>query len=121
MFDFQPIPPENAVEPKDVRFTDLRCEPWSDGQRVRVLVAITPFQKRPNLEAHIFNSDQEEVASASVIETMTDKLVFTMHLRGQKVPEHYTLVASISYEDLGIVDEGRAEFDTSELTSEEQS
>ncbi|HEX7973527.1 MAG TPA: hypothetical protein VF498_03890 [Anaerolineales bacterium] len=47
MFQFQHIPPEDALPPDQVRFIDLHVELWPDGRRVRVHAEITPFQQRP--------------------------------------------------------------------------
>ncbi len=121
MFNFSNVPPEGALPPKDVRFTELRCEMWPDGQRVRVHVDITPFQKRPTLEARILNTEGAEVASVLIIETMDAKMVFTMHLRGETTPARYLLIASLSYEETGQVDERQIEFDSGETPAEEQS
>lgn len=121
MFNFPPVSPEGALPPQDVRFTDLRCEMWPDGQRVRVHATITPFEKRPTLDARILDREGEEVTSTSIIETMDNKLVFTMHLRGRTAPARYTLTATLSYEETGKVDERRVEVVSGEQFSEEPS
>ena len=69
----------------DVRFVDLHVEPWPDGRRVRVHVTLTPFQERPNLLITVFAPSGEEVCSANIIESMEDRFVFTLHLRGEPV------------------------------------
>lgn len=118
MFNFQPFPPEDALPPEKVRFTELRVEPWPDGRRVRVHVGITPFQQRPYLNARLLNAEEQEIASATVVETMENKLVFTMHIRGKQINGQFTLLASLSYPELGTVDEGRVDFETEELPPE---
>jgi hypothetical protein len=111
MFNFQPFPPEDAVPPQDVRFTELRVEPWEDGRRVRVHINVTPFQQRPNLEARIVDAAGNEIASTSIVELLENKIVFTMHLRG-KVNNPFTLFADLSYAENGEVDRGQVSFET---------
>ncbi len=114
MFNYQPFPPEDALPPAEVRFVELHTEPWPDGRRVRVHVTITPFQQRPSLEARIVNAQDEEAAHISIIETMENKMVFTMHIRGPIGAEAFRLEARLSYDDLGVIDERSLEFFTSE-------
>ena len=114
MFNHQPFSPEDALPPEQVRFSELHVEPWPDGRRVRVHITITPFQKRPNLEARIVNKDEEETASISIIETMENKMVFTMHIRGPIDEDPFTLQVRLSYEEQGVVNQRDLEFYTSE-------
>ena len=72
----------NRLAPEETHITSLVAEPYPDGQRVRVNIEMTPFQKRPHLEAIITDAAGEEVSTASVVEPMGWKLEFTMHLRG---------------------------------------
>ena len=119
MFQTNPFPPEGALPPQAVRFTELRIEPWPDGRRVRVHLELTPFQQRPNLEARILNHQGDEVASTTIIENMDIKLVFTMHIRSPETTNQFTLLASISYEDIGVVDEGKVVFDLQDIPGED--
>ncbi len=90
-------PGEIPLPPAEVRIRELKAQPWSDGQRVRVYLEIDPFQKRPNAEISILNNINEEVASVSIIETIDRKMEFTMHLRGEKKPGDYTIQAVLFY------------------------
>ncbi len=47
--------PGVGLPPAEVRFTELRIEPWPDGRRLRVHVSLTPFQNKPDLEAMILD------------------------------------------------------------------
>ena len=105
-------PPEDGLPPAEVRFTELRVEPWPDGRRLRVHVTLTPFQQKPNLEASIKDEAGREVSYASVIETAVNRFVFTMHIRSQAVGGTYTLTASLNYPDLGTIDEKSISFST---------
>jgi hypothetical protein len=98
-------PPENALPPEKVHFIDVHVEPWPDGRRVRVHASITPFRKRPNLEATIETMDGDLVASASIIETMTPRLVFTLHIRRPDPSGRYTLKALLVYPEKEPVDQ----------------
>lgn len=85
------------LPPAEVRIKDLRAEPWPDGQRVRVFLEITPFQKRPSGEIAIVNEQGDEVASISIIETIVPRMEFTMHLRQAQPGGEYTLTATVFY------------------------
>jgi hypothetical protein len=103
-------PPENALAPKQVRFLDVKVEPWPDGKRVRVHLSLTPFKQNPNVEVSIENGTGDEVASTTIIESMTPRLVFTMHLRTNNLAGAFILQARLAYPDLGIVDRASITF-----------
>ncbi len=92
-------PTEVKLPPQEVRLKGLRIEPWADGRRVRVLVEITPFQKRPNLEVVIRSASEEQVAQVSVIEIFSRKLEFNMHLQQDKPGGEYTVRAVLYYDN----------------------
>jgi hypothetical protein len=105
-------PNPDARPPAEVRFTELRVEPWPDGRRVRVHVSLTPFQQNPNLEAVIHDHQHQEMARASIVEAADPRFVFTLHIRAQAVGGTYSLTANLSYPDLGSVDERSFSFET---------
>jgi hypothetical protein len=98
-------PPEDGLPPDQVRFIEVRIEPWpDDGRKVRVHLQITPFLERPNIEVTIKDPQEEEVASIYIVETIEDRMVFTMHLRSpEMIHGKYTLSASMSYQEVGTV------------------
>jgi len=102
--------PDNSLPPAEVRFSELRVEPWPDGRRVRVHLTLTPFQLKPNLEAVLTDAEGHSIASTTVIETADTRMVFTMHIRTPQTAGQYQLSASISYPDLGVVDEQSTSF-----------
>jgi len=85
------------LPPKEVRIKEFQTELRPDNHRVRIFLEITPFQKRPNGEIAIYNPQGDEVASASIIETMVSKMELTMHLRGEITPGDYSIQAYIYY------------------------
>jgi len=89
---------QECMAPEETRITSLRAEQYPDGRRVRINLEITPFQKRPHIEITLFNGEGNEVASASIVEPMTWKLEFTMHLRGE-LRNPYTVQAKLFYPD----------------------
>src|ERR1035437_1541322 len=89
-------PAEGALPPSEVRFSELRVGQWPDGQRVRVHVGITPFQQRPDLEATIFDTNGKEIANTLIIETLDDRLIFTMHLHPDAPGQDLGLKAVLS-------------------------
>jgi len=104
----------DARPPANVRFTELRVEPWPDGKRVRVHVSLTPFQQSPNLDAVISDAAGNEVAHSSIIEIADVRFVFTMHIRSQTASAQYSLVARLGYEDIGAVEERSITFEAEE-------
>ena len=93
--------PEDNLQrmtPEETHITSLAAEPYPDGQRIRVNIEITPFQKRPHMEVIITDATGEEVSTASIVEPMGWKLEFTMHLRGAKAGP-FKIEASLFYPD----------------------
>jgi hypothetical protein len=79
--------PEDNLQrmtPAETHITTLTAKPYPDGERLRVDIEITPFQTRPYLEVTLTDALGEEIATASIVEPMSWKLEFTMHLRGAK-------------------------------------
>jgi hypothetical protein len=111
MRHFNPLSiPDDALPPDEVRITGLQVEPLADGRRVRVLVSVTPFQERPNLDAVILDELGHEVSSTCIVETMDFDMAFTMHIRTSEVGGAYTLVASLSYPEKGEIHQWRQAF-----------
>jgi hypothetical protein len=93
--------PEDHLQrmtPEETRISSLRAEPYPDGYRLRVNIEMTPFQKRPHLEVMLSDADGDEVASSSIVEPLSWKIEFTMHIRGE-LKNPYTLEASLFYPD----------------------
>ena len=88
----------SRMTPEETKILSLSAEPYPDGYRLRVNIEITPFQKRPHVEAILTDANGEEIASTSVIEPMSWKLEFTMHIRGE-LNNPYTLEAKLFYPD----------------------
>jgi hypothetical protein len=88
----------NRMTPEETRITLLTASPYPDGYRLRVNIEITPFQKRPHIEVVLNDSHGDEVASSSIVEPMSWKLEFTMHIRGE-LKNPYTLEARLYYPD----------------------
>jgi hypothetical protein len=93
--------PEDNLQrmtPEETRITSLKAEPYPDGYRLRVNIEITPFQKKPHLEVTLTDADGEEVASSSIVEPLSWKIEFTMHIRGA-LNNPYMLEAKLFYPD----------------------
>jgi hypothetical protein len=88
----------NRMTPEETKILSLSAEPYPDGYRLRVNIEITPFQKRPHIEVLLTDVDGNQTASTSVIEPMSWKLEFTMHIRGE-LNNPYTLEAKLFYPD----------------------
>lgn len=90
-------PNEIPLPPEEVRIREIYAEPWADGRRVRVFLEVDPFQRRPNAELFIFNSQGEEVAQTSIVEAFTRKIELNMHLRELNPAGKYTLKTLLYY------------------------
>jgi len=93
--------PEDALQrntPEETHITSLTAQPYPDGYRLRVNIEMTPFQKRPHLEVELKDASGDEVASSSIVEPLTWKIEFTMHIRGE-LNNPYTLEAKLFYPD----------------------
>ena len=93
--------PEDQLQrmtPEETRITSLTAQPYPDGYRLRVNIEMTPFQKRPHLEVVLRDADGDEVTSASIVEPMSWKIEFTMHIRSE-LNNPYTLEATLFYPD----------------------
>ena len=92
--DEAPLPREQ------VKITELTVQPYPDGSRVAMQLKITPFLERPNLEIYARKDGGPIVAEMSVIETMTPRLEFTLHIRGvDSLAGDYALRAELYYDD----------------------
>ena len=110
-------PPEDGLPPQEVRILSLRAEPWPENdRRVRIHLDLTPFNERPNLEVSIMDAGDREVASITIIESIEDRMTFTMHIRGEDVHGPYMLSANVLYPEIGSVDQKSVPFETNEET-----
>lgn len=91
---------EAPVPPNEVRIRELEAQPRPDGVRIQVRIDITPFQKRPNVEAIVVNEAGQTLATVSVVEAIDPIMEFVMHLRQPRTPGRYTLKARIFYADI---------------------
>jgi hypothetical protein len=104
-FFFPELNPAEAgvipLPPADMRFLELKAEPVYDNgpSRLRVYVELTAFQQRPYLEVTLFDAQGADIASASIIEPMSRKNVFTLHVRGPQQTGQFSLKARLFYPD----------------------
>ena len=116
-FFFPELNPAEAgvvpVPPKEMRFSELRVEPVLDNGpvRLRVYVEVTAFQQRPYMEVVLNDANGDEIASASIIEPMQRKNVFTMHVRGNQQSGKFSLHARLFYPDQTDSDTRQIEFE----------
>ena len=94
------LPEDNLARavPEETKINALFAKPYPDGRRLRVNMEVTPFQKRPYIEVILTNADGDEVASTNIVEPLSWKLEFTMHIRGD-LSNPYTLNARLYYPD----------------------
>jgi hypothetical protein len=84
--------------PEETKIISLTAQPYPDGYRLRVNIEITPFQIRPHIEVTLHDSNGDEVASTNIVEPLSWKLEFTMHIRGE-LNNPYALSAKLYYPD----------------------
>lgn len=94
--------PEDNLQrtpPEKTEILSLTAEPYEDGQRVRVNIAMSAFEKRPHLELILTDSENQEISRVSFVEPMQFKLEFTMHLRTEPASGPLDLEARLFYPD----------------------
>ena len=105
----------NPLPPNEVRFIDLKIEPWEDKKRLKVFVQISEFTQPPNLNFYISNSSSEIISEVTMIENVDTEIVFTMHLRSSNLSNQLSLSAEIYYSDeIGKVDSKTISFNLNE-------
>jgi hypothetical protein len=114
-------PSEIPLPPEQVRIRELRADPSPDGKRVRVYLEVDPFQKRPSVDLAILDQEGEEIATASIIESMTRKMELTMHLRRGVPGNSFTLHATLYFAALPEFDaeQGSAPIERTQVDSTE--
>jgi len=116
-FFFPELNPANEgvipLPPEEMRFMEVKVEPVLDNGplRLRVYVETTAFQNRPYLEVVLTGEHDQEIASASVIEPMQRKNVFTMHIRGDQQAGKFSLYARLFYPEHPDSDTRKIEFE----------
>lgn len=93
--------PELAPRPRDqIQITGLTVTPYSDGRRLKVEIALTPFAPadRPSLEIVAGRVGGPPLVSASVIESMHRAISLTLHLRGDADAGEYMVQADLYYD-----------------------
>jgi len=111
-------PPEDGLPPEEVRIMELRAEPWPDNsRRVRIHLQMTPFLERPNIEVLITGKDGKKVTSINIIESIENRMTFTMHLKGEQSSGQFNVQAILSYPENRVIDKKSTPFEVSEQTA----
>ena len=93
-------PDEIRRPPEEVRLREVQVFPLPDSKRIKVLIELEPFLKKPSLEISVTTETGKEVAHTSILETMTRKNELIMHLREVKIGGDYTLATTVYYQSL---------------------
>jgi hypothetical protein len=93
---------KDIPQPRDkIKIERLETTPYPDGWRLRIIIDVTPFQERPNLEIRVTTAEGRLVSELSVIETMHRHMEFTVHIRGLSSPVgQYVTAVDLYYENL---------------------
>lgn len=108
------------MTPEETRITALSAQPYPDGYRLRVNIEMTPFQQRPHLEVVLSDADHEEIASSSIVEPLSWKIEFTMHIRGE-LNNPYTIEAKLFYPEGPAAEPRTFQFDVTPPARQETS
>ena len=92
--------PDDIPQPRDkVKIEELDVNVLPDRGRVQVNINLTPFMQRPNVAIALVRDDGHIAGDMTIIETMHNKMEFTMHIRGEGDPAgEYTLKTRLYYE-----------------------
>jgi len=93
-------PGEPRLPPHEVRLRKLQITPLENGNRVKIYLELSPFQKRPNVEATIFTASGKRVAYCNILDASTHKMEFTMHMRPAIPGCDYRFEARVYYQKL---------------------
>ena len=88
------------LPPEEVRLTHVQVIPQPDSRQVKVHLELTPFMKRPNIDVTITSGSGKEVGHTTILETMMNKLEFTVHLRQFEPGDALNLHTSLYYQKL---------------------
>jgi hypothetical protein len=100
--------------PEKTHLLDFSAKPYPDGSRIHISLELTPFLQKPNMEIVLTDSEENIVASTSIIEPTAWKIELTLHIR--KVTQNaeqpsdpmgnkrYTLSVMVTYPELGEID-----------------
>lgn len=102
---------EVPLPPGEVRFRSVRIDPYPDGRRVKVLLELTPFQVRPNLEISLLDPAGDVAATVHIVEASEPRMALTLHLRHGPHRGIYTARLTLSYPELEPVEVAGASFE----------
>lgn len=103
-------PAEAPLPPDEMSFRSVAVEPYPDGRRVGVRLAITPFQVRPSIDLEVLDAEGVKLASSSIIEATDVEMSVTLHLRQHAADRQLRLAAQMYYPDHGQVDQHHQQF-----------
>lgn len=98
-------PSEVPLPPDEVRIREFKASPWPDGQRVKVYLEVDAFQQRPSAQVSIRDADGEVLTEVSIVETMTRKMEFNMHLRHAESRGQFKIEVTLYYQHFESVGE----------------
>jgi hypothetical protein len=93
-------PNEVKLPPEEVRLKSVQVVPTNSTGRVKVLIELTPFQKRPNVEVSINAPSGKEAAHAVILDTLLPKLEVNMHIREFEQGLEYRVETRVYYQRL---------------------
>lgn len=101
-------PSEAPVPPEEVRIKHVQLSPYPDGRRVRMSLALTPFQSPPDISVVAQDARDREVSSLNIVGATEAQIALTMHLRDPETEDPVLIGITVSYADTGIVDQHEA-------------
>lgn len=108
-------PSEAPVPPEEVRIREIQIQPAQGGKILAVEIQLTPFQERPSLEVEVFDQDDTLVANTSIIEAVSPRMEFNLHLRASNGDGRHRMRVEVGYPEDEPVDVKDVNFDMSQV------
>ena len=92
-------PNQIPLPPDETRILNLDVDPLPEVGQIKVSVEISPFLTRPNIEIDIETPEGHQVASASIIESITTNNEINLHIRNCPKQTEYVVKVQLYYLD----------------------
>ena len=102
---------ENPLPLNKRGFVAFEVEPYPDRKRVRLRIRLAPFEKPPDIEVEILNSEGKRIADTSVIEVHDRVFELTLHLRGPEDEGTFRAVVSMRHRGEEVIDRVETAFE----------
>lgn len=81
---------EIPLPPEEIKVREFTAKAYPDGQRIRLRIKFTPFQKKPSAEISINDEKGNQLSFTHIIETIDTSTEITVHLPGKAAKGNYS-------------------------------